>query len=134
MLQYDLVKDEIFMGELPPVLYIYGSTKDFHELIIALLPFLKSNHYCITNYDIGIFNDKENIIIMNNEGSSGITVLENEKRISIELDRENWTDTIIALVGLSLKPCHIYSDDDDFQWLGNLVINLGDTVIFEATS
>jgi len=132
MLKYDIIKDEVFMGEQPPILYIYGSTKDFHELTIALLPFLKINHYCITNHDIGIFNDEEKIITMNNESNIGITIFENGEKIYIELDRDNWINIIIALVGLSLEPCHIYSDDDDFQWLGNLLNNLRYTVILES--
>jgi len=90
MIQYDLIKNEIFMGEPPPVLYIFGSTKDFHKLAISLLPFLKEEHYCINNHDIHILVDKNVTISMSNENNKGISISEDGLNISIKLDRENW--------------------------------------------
>lgn len=116
MIQYDLIKDEIFMGEPPPVLYIFGSTKDFHKLAISLLPFLKKDHYYINNHDIDIVLN--NITIsMSNKQNNGISISESGQEISVELDRENWTDIIIELITLSLEPSHSYFE---YTWLDNL--------------
>jgi len=128
MLQYELIKDKVFMGESPPVLYVYGSTSDFHELAIIFLPFLKNEHYCITSHDIDILKGDGNIIISFSNEKSGISISEFEQSISVALDRENWIDIIIGLVTLSSKSGQtLYSDE--YLWLNNFKY----TVILETT-
>jgi hypothetical protein len=125
MIKYDLIETEEFMGEPPPVLYIFGRTTDFHKLAVSLLPFLKESNYCITNHDIGILGNTHLTITMSNRSNNGVSISEDRNNIFIDLDLTNWIDVIIELVTLALKPSHSYFD---YTWLENININ----VIFEA--
>jgi hypothetical protein len=127
MLQYDYIRDEAFMGEPPPVLYIFGSTKDFHRLVISLLPFLKEENYIINNYDIEIHMNSDVSITMSNCNNNGINISSEGKDVSISLNIQNWTEIIIELVTLSLEASHSYLE---YPWLENI----GITVILETVS
>jgi hypothetical protein len=121
MIEYDLIETEEFMGEPPPVLYIFGLMNDFHKLAVSLFPFLKESNYCITNHDINILSNTNATITMSNNSNSGVSISEDKNNIFVDLDLTNWIDVIIELVTLALKPSHSYFD---YSWLENLNMNI----------
>ena len=125
MIRFDVITRELFMGEPPPVLYIFGSTVDFHELAIALLPLIKEDGYSVTNRDIDLLTHENIFITMSNKNGGGITISEDGKNIVLEFEPKIWIEVIIELVTLAFKPSHSYCD---YSWLDNL----NTTIILET--
>lgn len=129
MINYEYVTDESIFGEPPPVLFIHGTTGDFHQLLYSLVCFIKEKNIARINRHINI--DTGYLLELDNKTNTGITIDHKSKTIKISFDITNWIDIIIALVNLSIKPVTVYlepSQDFPFEWTRKLKF----LIIFES--